>query len=1006
MSPAAIAQLAGRIHAPARVVQVVRHVPSACRLRLAVPGLLKDELQARRIEQRLQALPGVVTATADARTGRVLIQYANQSGPAAAEQVRAFIEAVNRPDGGFAPSAVARPTAPAAVITRLPLPASGRAAGPLWDHLPVDEVLRRLDSGPAGLSPAVAARRLVESGPNLVEPLPERTRLRLLLDQLNNLPAVLLLGSAGVSLVMGNLVEAGAIVVVVAANAAIGYTIERRQESLLAHWQRLEAGETSVIRGGALVTVSASELVPGDVLACRAGDLVPADARVIEAHRLACDEASLTGESEPRDKSVEPVSADAPLAEHSCLLHAGTSVVKGRGRAVVVATGQATQLAHVRALVETSTSPPTPLERQLGSIGRRASAVSLGAAGVAACAGLLHGQAAPQLLRNAVALAVAAIPEGLPLVATATLIRTMRRMRDDGMIVRRVASAEALGSVNVLCTDKTGTLTENEMCVESLELDVEVGSRPAGTLRAVPSRVLEDPVTLALAVGILNSDIDYHEGNGNGGELSGSSTERALVRVAQAAGLDARELRHRYPRRVLHERAEDRQYTTSLHHTPEGERLTLVKGAPEQVLAMCQAGFDGSALDDEQRARWRARNEALAADGLRVLGLAFARGPGGDGGREPPAYRLGGLVALRDPLRPGAAAAIRAARAAGILPLMLTGDQRSTARAIAAQVGLSGEVIDGADLVPALAAGDPAAHARLAGIAVLSRVTPADKLEVVRALRARGDVVAMVGDGINDAPALKVADIGIAVGKRATDLTRHTADLVLESEELGGILTAISEARLAQDNLRRSMRFLLATNLSEVGLMVGASLFGVTPLRPLQLLWVNLLTDTVPALALALAPRDSRVLGRPSNGEGHGLFGPRSWSRIGRDAALMAAGGATGFVLGGPDAAFGTLIGAQLGYAFLQRAPEARLRGPGAGVGLAVAGSLAMQVAALTLPPLRSLLGLAGSGLRAVAGTAIGFSVPALLQALPAQRSRARAPGASRPNRLSIVLTN
>jgi P-type Ca2+ transporter type 2C len=828
-------------------VTVVCHATAARRLRLSVPGLRGNASHARRIEARLQRAPDVERVRADPGTGRVLVCYAPhavfpQRLQTITDEIAAERAGAAHPPAAIPPTTAARP---AAAPRPAPRPVSD---GGGWRVMSAEEVLRRLHSGPTGLTAAEAQRRLVADGPNLIEPLQERSRLAILAGQLNNLPTGLLLGSAGIALILGDVLEAAAIAVVVAANTTIGYRLERRQESLLAHWRRLEAGEASVVRDGAVQTIAAGDLVVGDVISCRAGDVVPADARVAHAERLACNESTLTGESEACAKRAAAVAVDCPLAERSSMLYAGTAIARGHGRAVVVATGPSTQLAEVRSLVEGHAAPPTPLERQLHQIGRRATVVSVGAAALSGAVGLLRGRPPLVMVRNAVALGVAAIPEGLPLVATATLMRTMRRMRRAGMVVRRVASAEALGSVTVICTDKTGTVTQNEMRLETLELPQ--GPRTPEGLRVDPQRELEDPVTLALLVGVLNSDVDYYANGEAAPELSGSSTERALVEAAQSAGCNPKELGRRYPRRALHERQERAHYVLSLHDAPGGGRLALVKGAPEQVLDLCTHRLDGESIDEELRQRMLARNEALAGDGLRVLALGWRPAPAEataeqlSNGELNQGFRFIGLVGLRDPLRPGAADAIRATMKAGIRPLMLTGDQLATAAAIARQLGLTGEVMDGGDLVGALARGEAGARGRLARVAVLSRVTPADKLAIVQALRAEGEVVAMVGDGVNDAPALKVADVGVAVGNRATELTRHTADVVLEHEDLRSILTAITEARLAQDNLRRAARFLLATNLSEVGLMLGGALLGIEPLRPLQLLWVNLLTDT------------------------------------------------------------------------------------------------------------------------------------------------------------------
>ncbi|HEY3353919.1 MAG TPA: HAD-IC family P-type ATPase, partial [Polyangia bacterium] len=663
-------------------------------------------------------------------------------------------------------------------------------------------------------------------------------------------------------------------------------------------------------------------------------------------------------------------------------LYAGTSVATGHGRAVVTATGNATELGRVRQELERARAPEAPLTRRLGQVTNRVTLLAVGAAAAAAGVGVLRRQPGAAVLRSAVALGVATIPEGLPLVATAALIRSMQRLREQGMIVRRLAAAETLGGVTVICADKTGTLTRNEMRLEVLEL---AGGRvDLATARARGDAPLEDPFTLALMIGLLNSDVEVQRGGG-AATVSGSSTERALVQAAWAAGLDGARLRLAFPRRLLRERDGAMRYVVSIHDTPAGGAVTLVKGAPEQVVALCDRGATGP-LDDAARARLLARNADLAGAGLRVLALAFA-----PGGQPDPRGGLTfvGLAALRDPPRAGARAAIADAARAGVRTLMLTGDQRLTAEAIARAVGLAGETL-GRDEALALAR-EPsgAAAARLRRVAVIARVTPSDKAEVVRALRRSGELVAMAGDGINDAPALKLADVGMAVGSSASDLAREVADVVLAREELSALVAAVGEGRVVQDNLRRAVRFLVATNLSETALMIGGLLVaGQAPLTPLQLLWINLLSDTLPALALALDRGRPGILDRPPAAPGAPILTSAARRVIVRDGLWLGLAGGAGFVLGGPRLAMPVLVGAQLGYTALCRAPDvggdgefARLLGAAAG----------LQLATLLIPPLRRVLGLGP-----VTGLEIAAYAGALAAPLWASRRRRLRPVVAR----------
>jgi Ca2+-transporting ATPase len=912
----------------------VRHARAARRLRLDVEGLRGSVALARRLELRLRDERGIEEVRADPRSGRLLICYAPRA-PLLGRLVPASPETA-APRGRRRTSRTAQPSAPR------------------WHTLDAARVLERLASRTTGLGRAEAARRLREIGANELEPPALRSRLEVLRSQFANLPSALLLGAAGLSALARDLLDAGAILSAVGLDAAIGYRIERKNEHLLASWRRLDAGEACVVRDGAIARIPSFEVVPGDVLVVRAGDTVPADGRVVDAHRLGCNEAILTGESEPCAKDAARVAEDAPLAERSCMVFAGTTVASGRGRVVVTATGPDTEAAQVRELVAREEAPRTPFERKLDVLGRELTLAGVGSALAAVAAGLAWRRPARTVMGNAIALAVAAIPEGLPVVSTAALVQSMSRMRERGMVVRRLVSAEALGGITVVCADKTGTLTRNEMQLEWLDLGG--GPIAAQSVRAVPEKLLEDGPGLALAASVLNSDIEVEDG---GGSLSvaGSSTERALVEVAARAGLDRATLCRDFPRRLLRERRSDVHYVVSLHDAPGGGGVAFVKGAPEQVLGLCSRDLLGP-LDGERRARILARNDAMAAAGLRVLAVAWRR-IDNEGLLAPEGgYTLLALLGLRDPLREGAAETVRAASRAGIRTLILTGDQHRTAEAIARAVGLEGEIIDGAEMARLLARDGPEQRARLARAAAFARVTPADKAALIRALRELGEVVAMAGDGVNDAPALKAADVGIAIGRGASDVSREAADIVLASEDLASILHAVGEGRVVQDNLRRALRFLLATNLAEVALTVGAAVVGARePFTPIRLLWLNLISDTLPAMALALESAQDDVLRRPPAPPGAPLFEAAARRLAVRDGLGIAALGALCLAGLGPAATFHLISGAELGYALACRSSAA----PPDGRFLALlGGAVALHAATLVLPPLRAVLRLPG----------------------------------------------
>jgi Ca2+-transporting ATPase len=609
----------------------------------------------------------------------------------------------------------------------------------------------------------------------------------------------------------------------------------------------------------------------------------------------------------------------------------------------------------------------------MADVANRVAWAGVGAGALAALVGALRGRPLAQLVRGSVALAVAGMPEGLPVVTTAALVRSMRKLRKRGLIVRRLASAETLGGVDVVCMDKTGTLTRNAMRLEQLWTGGEAAQ--AGALRADAARGLEDPVTRALVAGVLNSDVEL-QANGGSVDFAGSSTEKALVAAARQAGLDVAELGRRYPRRALRERRPGRDYVVTVHDTPDGAGLALVKGAPEQVVELCSRD-DAGRLDPARKRAFLARAGEMANGGLRVLGIAWRPQPGR--ARRPPTrgFAFAGLVGLGDPLRPRAAETVARATRARIRTILMTGDHRRTAEAIARAVGLEGEVVEGSRGVREALAGP---EDRLARVAVLARVTPDDKLAVVRRLRELGHVVAMVGDGLNDAPALKAADVGVAVEAGSNDLARQSADVVLGGGDLGPLLKAIGEGRVVNDNLRRALRFLLATNASEIALVLAASLAGVAePLSAMQLLWLNLVSDTLPALALASQPGRRAILARQPARPGAPLVSGALMRRVLKDGAILAGAGAVALAASGQAAAFTALVAAQLGYALACRSPGVPL---GRRFKLYWGASVAVQALAILAPPVRRLLGLPGpSSPFELLGFGAGLIVPWLVAA-------------------------
>jgi P-type Ca2+ transporter type 2C len=846
---------------------------------------------------------------------------------------------------------------------------NGHVPGPATTHWPtaaVSEVVADLaTSVDSGLSTQVAAERLALAGPNRL-PVPRpKPAASILAGHLTSLPVLMLGGAAVLSVAGGAVLEAAVIVAVVAANAAVGFVTERRVERILTSLQNASIPQAVVRRDGQETILPAAALVAGDLLVLKAGHDVPADARVVATDGLAADESTLTGESAPVPKQAAALPlARGSLAERCTMVHAGTVVAEGSGLAVVTATGARTELGRIRALVAAAAAPPTPLERQLGQTGRRLVGLSLAACAAAAGLGVLRGVPILEMARTAISLAVAAVPEGLPAVATTTLALGMRRMMLGGTLVRRLAAVEGLGAVTVICADKTGTVTENRMTVDAWC----IGRREYGQgAELMGERELDPALGRALSIAVLCSEAEL----ATNGEEQGSATETALLVAARAGGIDCIEERQRFPRRAMRRRLDGDSWMATVH-AAAGADLVMVKGAPEQVLARADRWIDDGVetpLTPAARRELLTTNERVAARGLRVLALAYREIPKA----SEPLYEglvWVGLVALTDPIRPGVGDAIRACRAAGIRTVLITGDHARTAAAIYRELGLGNgqpRVFD-ASHVGELS---PDRLQRLVrDTDVFARVSPIDKHSIVRALQAGGDVVAMTGDGVNDAAALRAADVGVAMGARGTDIARDVADVVLLSDDFGGIVTAVEQGRAVHANIGRALRFLLATNFSEILVTLGAlAIGGTSPMSAMQFLWINLLSDVAPALALGMEPAEADAMARPPRDAAAPMLSRHALAGVAVDAGALAAttlgvhafaarrygAGARATTL-----AFSTLTTAQLLHALTYRSRRGdgvrRLASPLlAGV---VGGSIALQAAALAVPPLRRVLGL------------------------------------------------
>ena len=782
-----------------------------------------------------------------------------------------------------------------------------------------------------GLSSVAVTKQRSQYGSNTIQTVRPRPAWRLLADQFASIVIALLGVAALVAWATSDVIEAIAILVVLVINALVGFFTEWQAGRALDALRRQCRTSTRVRREGIEVTIDAQDLVPADIIILNAGDRVPADARLLECYGLQTEESALTGESTPVDKAIEPVSIDTPLSERHSMVYLGTAISAGRAVAIVVDTGAQTELGRVGRLVATSVKERSPLEIRLTQLGQRLVYIVLAVAFVVMIAGWLRGDGLWTMVEVGISLAVAAVPEGLPAVTTLILALGVLRMAKQKAIMRRLSAVETLGSTTVICADKTGTLTENRMTVR--EYYLSDGRRiqvKAGECSATGDELLEQ----ALRIGVLCNEAAFCTEGQEETRTLGDPTETALLVVADALVLDVSH------ERALHPKLDEQPFhattkrMTTLHRRSDGQHFAALKGAPLVVLEACSHYASGpnlvSPLDNEARARLASANEEMADRALRVLALAVKHFTTEivqlSGESLETGYTFLGLVGMIDPPRPGVAEAIRLARVAGIRTVMLTGDQLNTGRAIARELGLNvGEpqAIQARDLVGI----DQMRLAELARTTdVFARVSPEDKLRIVEALQQANEVVAVTGDGVNDAPALKRANIGIAMGKRGTEVAKEAADVVLADDNFETIVRAIEGGRTIYANITKFVHMMFSHNLGEVVMIFTAIVLGwPLPLLPLQILWMNLVTDVFPALALAFEPPSPEVMKQRPRDPRTSLLSKKLLIMIGWQALMIAFLALTAYTWAlrtyGPGAhartvALFAIIGAQLGHMF------------------------------------------------------------------------------------------
>jgi len=734
-----------------------------------------------------------------------------------------------------------------------------------WHRMSGEDVLSAFRTSAHGLTREEATRRLAEHGPNVLAEGKRRAPLAMLAGQFTDFMILVLLAAAVISGLIGDYKDGIAIVAVVVLNAAIGFVQEYRAERAMQALKAMAAPTATVVREGKpVVAIPAAEIVPGDVVLLEAGVIVPADLRLLESARLKVDESVLTGESVPAEKLAQVLRDEAlPVGDRINMAYKGTVVTYGRGVGVAVATGMATEFGRIAALLEEAGEVKTPLQRRLADLGRRLALAVLVICAVVFGAGLLRGEPPILMFLTAVSLAVAAIPEALPAVVTISLALGARKMAEKKALVRKLPAVETLGSVTYICSDKTGTLTLNRMRVEEWYCDGAVVRAP-GT---------GGPWEALLTAMALSNDARTDAG----GAIVGDPTEAALYAAAREAGVDKAEVEPRYPRLAEIPFDPDRKCMTTLHADPAGGVVSFTKGGVEVVLgktrrALPASGPSAIAADDLVKAA-----ERMAADGLRVLALATRRWPSLPAAVTSETVErdltLLGFVGIMDPPREEARAAVETCVAAGIVPVMITGDHPLTAAAIARRLGIlsDGEAVMTGQELEALSLEE--FEARVEKVRVYARVAPEQKLKIVTALQDRGEFVAMTGDGVNDAPALKRADIGIAMGRAGTDVAKEASAMVLLDDNFATIVRAIREGRKIYDNMRRFVKYAVTTNSAEIWTIFLAPFLGLPiPLLPIQILWINLVTDGLPGLALASEPEERDVMRRPPRPPREGVF--------------------------------------------------------------------------------------------------------------------------------------
>jgi P-type Ca2+ transporter type 2C len=760
-----------------------------------------------------------------------------------------------------------------------------------------------------GLSKKDATDRLKKYGPNKIEQKSSISAWKIFFRQFKNIIVLLLILVSAISFAIGDAIEGVAVFVVILLNAIFGFVIEYRAEKSVEALQKMITPTAKVLRGGQLSQIDASKLVPGDIIILEEGDKVTADGRLFEVHSLAANESMLTGEPESVNKHTRDLTDEnkVGIAARKNMVFMGTAITRGNGKAVVTDTGNNTEMGQISTMLQETEDETTPLEERLMKMGYFLIIITFVVTAIVAITGILSGRPVIEMLKTAIALAIAAIPEGLPAVATITLAIGMKRMARKNALVKSLPAVETLGSTTVICTDKTGTLTENQMTVQEIvipEREISItgtGYAPEGKFQedgAEVDPIQDEELSLFLRAGSLCSNAVLTHDEQKVWSIIGDPTEGALVTAAKKAGLDKEEMEESGYERIDELPFDSKtKFMAVLNNVPDSEPVIFLKGAPDVVLDMCEKfSVKGSETNftQEQKEQYLQKNNHLAQKGLRVLAIAYKKGVSKTAKIEIEIDQdmvFLGFAGILDPPRPDVAQAIKEAQSAGIRTIMITGDQRDTALAIAQRIGMRNdqeEAITGTELdgfsVEELAE-------RLKHNPIFVRVSPRNKLDIVDALNKNNEVTAMTGDGVNDAPALKRADIGISMGQRGTTVAKEASDMILLDDRFPTIVEAVRQGRVIFDNIQKFIHYLFSCNLSEIMFIFAALLIGVpTPLIALQILWLNLVTDVFPALAMAWEPPEAETMTKPPRDPGKSIITNRHKMRIVFQGAIITLG--------------------------------------------------------------------------------------------------------------------